>query len=137
MVERGVRVGEHAERQGGGRGRDEHHEADDDGLELPPAKAAAGGAEHSGHDLVPATRVSEAEPRGPRFGQLVDPVVAHQDRAGGRPVQPCDEVEQRRLAGPGRPHDGDRLAGVDPQGYIVDGSHGRAPVPFRDALEPN
>ena len=40
VVEGAVRVGEHAEREGGGGGAGEHHEADHDGLQPPAAQAA-------------------------------------------------------------------------------------------------
>ena len=45
VVERAVRVGEHAEGERGGGGGDEDDQADDDGLEPPAAEAAARGAE--------------------------------------------------------------------------------------------
>ena len=59
VVERAVRVGEHAEGENRGGGGGEHDQADDDGLQPAAAEAAAGGAEDGAHGRAPLT-VSEA-----------------------------------------------------------------------------
>ena len=57
----------------------------------------------------------EADGRGAPFRQcaaaeLVDALAADADAAGGRRVEPADQVEQRRLAGAGRPHQRQEIA---------------------------
>ena len=47
-----------------------------------------------------------------------------------RRVEPAGEREQGRLAGAGRPHDGDELAGGDREGDAAQGVHGRVAVPW-------
>ena len=60
----------------------------------------------------------ETEPalaqRGARvFGQIVQRRVAEPDFAGGRPIEPGEQAQQRRLARSRRADDGNRLAGAD------------------------
>ncbi len=62
------------------------------------------------------------------LAQLVDPQSVDRDGARARPVEPGDQVEQRRLAAAGRPEDGDCLAGAHGQCHI---SEGRRPLPVR------
>ena len=57
VVERAVRVGQHAEREGRGGGGGQDDQADDDGLKPPAAEAAAGGAEDGAHGLRSGDRV--------------------------------------------------------------------------------
>ncbi len=54
-------------------------------------------------------------------GQAVDPLAAQPNAAGGRPLQPDDELQERALAGPVRTDDGDDVAVVDPERHAVDG----------------
>src|SRR4029079_12289564 len=49
-------------------------------------------------------------------GELADRLALEDDLTCGRPVEPPEELEQRRLAGPGRAHQGNELALVDAQG---------------------
>ena len=67
--------------------------------------------------------VLEHEPDPPRpergqppVGQAVDPLAGDRDLAARRPVERAEHVEQRRLAGPGRPDDREQLPGVDRRG---------------------
>ena len=46
-------------------------------------------------------------------------LVAEEDRALGRPLQPGDQPQQRRLAGTGRPEQRDQLARADVQRDVV------------------
>ena len=48
-------------------------------------------------------------------GDPIHAYVAQPDGAGPGPQQPRDHPQHRRLPGSGRPHEGDRLAGLDRQ----------------------
>ena len=52
-----------------------------------------------------------------------DVVPVDPDRPGRRPVQRADQVQQRRLAGPGRADDGDQLAVPDAQVDLAQRDH--------------
>src|SRR5690606_33480894 len=59
-------------------------------------------------------------PRGQRVaGQLVHALPGDLDRAGRRPVEPAQQVEQRRLAGSGGPHERDEVAGRDVERHAL------------------
>ena len=47
--------------------------------------------------------------REPVIWQPVEPLPVERDRAGGRPIEAADEVEQRRFSGSGRPDDRHQL----------------------------
>src|SRR5579862_905947 len=49
-----------------------------------------------------------------------DVLAVQPDLAGGGSVQAANQIYQRRLAGPGRPHDRDPLAGIDGEGEVVE-----------------
>ena len=53
------------------------------------------------------------EPGGARLAQLVHANAVEADLAAGRPIQPADQVEQRRLAASRRTHDRGHPAGLD------------------------
>ena len=57
------------------------------------------------------------------FGEPVDPPVRQPQLTGGRPVEPTEEVEERRLPTAARAHDGHRLAAGDLEVDLVDGAH--------------
>ena len=53
--------------------------------------------------------------------------VAEEDRAVGRAFEPCDQPQQRCLAGPGRAEQGDELAGADIERHLLES---RKPAEF-------
>jgi len=59
VVERAVRVGQHAQGEGRGGGGGQDDQADDDSLKPSAAETAAGGVEDGAHGLAPVT-VSDA-----------------------------------------------------------------------------
>ena len=67
-------------------------------------------------------------------GQLARVDAVDQDAAGVDLVEAHEQVDERRLAGAGRPDDGDRLAGRDVEIEVVDERLVRL-VAERDALE--
>jgi hypothetical protein len=105
---------------------------------LPPARTPV----HQGHpDVVEGAGAGqqlegledEADGAVAQLGQLVlahrgDVAAAHPQHAGRRPVEPAEQVHQRRLAGAGRPDDGGVVAALDGEGDAAEGVD-------RDALE--
>ena len=78
-------------------------------------------------------------------GDVGDVVSVEHDLTGARPIKTADEVDERRFARPGRPHDGDPLAGIDMEGNVVECvEHGAfaiavglSRVELADSFEPN
>ena len=58
-------------------------------------------------------------------GQALDGLAGDAYRAGTRPVQGGGQVEQRGLAGPGRPEDGHQFTGIDGEGDAPQRLHRR------------
>ena len=56
------------------------------------------------------------------LGELVDAPPVQPQLAGGRSVEPAEEMEQRRLAAAARPHHRQRLATCDVEVDLVDGA---------------
>ena len=54
------------------------------------------------------------------LGQTADLGVADPDRAARRPVDPGEQVQQRRLAGARRPHQSHEVAGVDGDRHAIE-----------------
>ena len=63
----------------------------------------------------------------------------HLDDAAGRAIQPADQVQERALAGPGRPHQRQELATADLEVNALEHVHvlRAAPVVLLDALHPD
>ena len=71
----------------------------------------------------------EAGPVAPQPGrvivrQLADGLALEDDLAARRLVEPAEDLEERRLARAGRPHEGHELAGVDRQAHPAEGLDG-------------
>src|SRR5258705_2123281 len=63
-------------------------------------------------------------------------MAGNPDGPGGRPIEGPDDMEQGRLAGPGRPDERDELAHVDRQVDVPEGGDGRrARILLGDAAE--
>ena len=60
------------------------------------------------------------DPRQVVVGQAAERFAVDADLAGGRAIEAADQVEQRRLAGAGRPDDRDHLAARDRQRDVVE-----------------
>ena len=60
------------------------------------------------------TRVSSSS------DEAAEALAVDVDLARGRPVEAADQVEQRRLAGAGRPDDRHHLAAIDAEGDVVE-----------------
>jgi hypothetical protein len=85
-------------------------------------------------ELEDEAHLAAAQQRPGRLAELVDPAAAEVDLAGGRSVEPAEQVQQRRLAAARGPHDADELALGDRQ---VDTAQRRDgdPVGFVGPLE--
>jgi hypothetical protein len=68
-------------------------------------------------DLVPP------EPRECAFGEFVDALPGDRQRTATRPVEPADQVQQRRFAAAARAHDRDGLAAIDVKVDRVERAH--------------
>ena len=74
-------------------------------------------------------------PHGRGFGTVEGAELAAVDDhvACRRPVEPCEQVEQRRLAAPGAPDEGGQRRAVEPSGHRVENCVRRPRVPLHDA----
>jgi hypothetical protein len=96
-----------------------------------------GGQQHVVGDRQVVQQIEELEDhadlrppelRRPRLAHPVHPQPGDGDGARAGPVEPGDQVEQRRLAAAGRPQHGDRLSGAHAQGHV---GEGRRPLAVR------
>jgi hypothetical protein len=105
---------------------------------VAPGRAGRGAGEQGGQfdvldrgPLLDELERLEDEPDPPApqpgqtgLGQAVDAVGTEPDLAGGRPLEPSEQVQQARLATAARADDRDALAPVDVEVDVVD----RAPA---------
>ncbi len=92
-------------------------------LELVERGVGLGVEEVLGDRLVEQVRVlgDDADRRPQRLaGELAHVVPVDEHRATGDVVEPWHERHERRLAGTGRADEGDRLAGFDGEGDVVE-----------------
>src|SRR6185312_2810276 len=74
-------------------------------------------------ELEHESHVPRPPPRKVAIRQLVDAFTRDDDLAGIRPVEPADEVEQRRLAGAGGTHEREELTRLDVEIQAVEHFH--------------
>jgi hypothetical protein len=54
------------------------------------------------------------------LGELAETPARDLDLAGGRPVEPRQQIQERRFARPGRPHQGDEAALPDREAHVFE-----------------